>query len=69
MIMEVMIMKIIICEFVKLNCFILVLVVEEGKFILCIGEIVVCIVLVVIFIVLFLVVFKFIWVVIYMFCL
>lgn len=70
MIMEVMIMKIIICEFVKLNCFILVLVVEEGKFILCIGEIVVCIVLVV-FIVLFLVVFflKFIWVVIYVFCL
>lgn len=55
------VMKFIICEFVKLNCFIFILVVEEGKFILCSGIIVVCVVLVVIIIVFFVVfVFKFI---------
>lgn len=61
------VMKIIICEFVKLNCFLFVLVVGEGKFILCIGEIVVCIVLVVIVLVfLGIFVYKFRWVVISM---
>lgn len=59
MIMEVM--KFFICEFVKLNCLKFILVVEEGKFILCSGVIVVCIVLVVIIVVFFVVfVFKFI---------
>lgn len=61
------VMKIIICEFVKLNCFLFVLVVGEGKFILCIGEIVVCIVLVVIVLVFSgIFVYKFRWVVISM---